>query len=66
MQLYGKGGVLHKKNPLQKVYAGQSGSQNWKKTSENLGKNIKEQRWRVLKLNFDFLSVVVLSNDTPA
>ena len=51
----------------------QSGSQNWRKTSKILEKNIyvliisiKEQHWRVLKLNFDFLSVVVLSNDTPA
>ena len=36
-----QGGVLHKKKPLQKVDAGQSGSQNWKKTSENLGKKYK-------------------------
>ena len=39
----------------------QSGSQNWRKTSKILEKNIyvliisiKEQHWRVLKLNFDF------------
>ena len=68
--MYDKGGAQQKIFHLQKVDGEQSGSQNWRKTSKILEKNIytliisiKEQRWRV-KLNFDFLSFLVLS--TPA
>ena len=65
-----RGGNQQKIFHLQKVDGEQSGSQKWRKTSKCLEKNIytliipiKEQLWRVFKLNFDILSFLRLSTN---
>ena len=70
--MYDKGGILNKRYFIsrrwmennQEARTGGKRQNFWKKNIYTLILSIKEQLWRVFKLNFDILSFLRLSNCT--